>query len=111
MKWFLHIPIVALLLAGCTQRAIIPDSELVQIFRDAFVVNAYTSEQKISLDSLNIYEPIFESYGYTTQDVQYTIGNFSKRKSARLSDIVEGAIKILEREGLVYAGEVEILDS
>ncbi len=111
MKWFFHIPLVALLFAGCTQRAIISDKELVQIFRDAFVVNAYTSVKSVSLDSLNIYEPIFESYGYTTQDVQYTIGNFSKRKSARLSDIVEGAIKILEREGLEYNREVSILDT
>jgi len=62
-------------------------------------------------DSLNLYEPIFAKYGYTTADVQYTIGNFSKRKSARLSDVVEQAIKLLETEAEHLDREVSILDT
>ena len=56
-------------------------------------------------------EPIFAGYGYTTDDVHYTIGNFSKRKSARLGDIVERAIEMLEREGKFYNREVAVLDT
>ncbi len=111
MGRYIYIWLWVVLLWSCTQRQIIPDRELVQIFRDAYMVNAYTSVRGVNLDSLNIYEPIFESYGYTIEDVQYTIGNFTKRKSARLGDIVEGAIAILEREGLYYTKEVAILDS
>ena len=62
-------------------------------------------------DSLRIYEPIFARYGYTTDDVHYTIGNFSKRKSARLGDVVERAIEMLEREGKIYNQEVAVLDT
>ena len=101
-----------LLLAGaCSRHEIIPDRRLAEIFHDAFLANAYVGTQSVRLDSLNIYEPIFARYGYTTADVQYTIGNFSKRKSARLGDIVELAIQQLEREGLYYSREVLVLDT
>ena len=80
------------------------------IFHDAFLVNAYTNREA-KRDSLKVYEPIFARYGYTTADVQYTIGNFSKRKSARLGDVVEKAIVLLEQEGKYYNREVAILDT
>lgn len=66
---------------------------------------------RVNIDSLNIYEPIFARYGYTTRDVYYTIGNFSKRKSARLGDVVEMAIDKLEAEGKFYDREVAVLDT
>lgn len=101
-----------LLAAGsCVHHRIIPDNDLAQIFHDAFLTNAYINNERIAIDSLNIYEPIFARYGYSTADVQYTIGNFSKRKSARLGNIVERAIEQLEREGARYDREVAILDT
>ncbi len=107
------IIVIALLMlaaAGCKRHTIIPDDELARIFHDAFLVNAYV-DHEAKRDSLNVYEPIFERYGYTTADVQYTIGNFSKRKSARLGDVVEQAIVLLEAEGKYYDREVAILDT
>ena len=101
----------ALLAGSCARHTIIPDDELALIFHDAFLTNAYTGNRSAKLDSLNLYEPIFAAYGYTTSDVQYTIGNFSKRKSARLGDVVERAIALLEAEGKVYNREVAILDT
>lgn len=111
-----RIRLAALLLLGlmagaCVRHKIISDEELAHIFHDAFLTNAYVSTERLSLDSLNIYEPIFARYGYTTEDVQYTIGNFSKRKSARLGDVVEKAIRMLEEEGLRYEHEVAVLDT
>lgn len=97
--------------AACARHTIIPDDELALIFHDAFLTNAYIGSQNVRIDSLNIYEPIFARYGYTTEDVQYTIGNFSKRKSARLGDVVELAIDLLEEEGKRYNREVAILDT
>ena len=103
--------LLALGALSCARHTIIPDSELALIFRDAFLANAYISNENIRTDSLRIYEPIFARYGYTTEDVYYTIGNFSKRKSARLGDVVERAIDLLEAEGKVYNREVAILDT
>lgn len=110
MKRLIYILVSALLLA-CSGYEIIPDDRLALIFHDAFLSNAYLQQQGLRLDSMNVYEPIFAKYGYTTADVQYTIGNFSKRKSARLSDVVEQAIKLLEGEAERLDREVAILDT
>lgn len=113
MKFLLRslaVVLFALFAGACKRHTIIPDDELARIFHDAFLVNAYI-EHEAKRDSLNVYEPIFERYGYTTADVQYTIGNFSKRKSARLGDVVEQAIDLLEEEGKYYDREVAILDT
>lgn len=101
----------ALCITSCSKKNIIPDDTLAQIFHDAFVVNAYIEEERINLDSLQIYEPIFERYGYTANDVIYTVGNFSRRKSARLGTVVEQAISRLEQENKVFAKKVTILDT
>ncbi len=114
MKRFFKISVFALFLflaGACARHKIIPDKKLALIFRDAFLTNAYVDNRNIDVDSLNLYEPIFAKYGYTTSDVQYTIGNFSKRKSARLGDVVERAIEMLEAEGAYYDREVAILDT
>ena len=110
MKRLLYILVLAAL-AACSGYKIIPDDKLALIFHDAFLSNAYMQQQGLRLDSVNLYEPIFAKYGYTTADVQYTIGNFSKRKSARLSDVVERAIKLLEAEAGRLDREVAILDT
>ena len=102
---------VALCSFACSHHTIIPDDELALIFHDAFLANAYLGGRNPTADSLNVYEPIFARYGYTTQDVQYTIGNFSKRKSARLGIVVERAITMLDAEGKDYSREVAILDT
>lgn len=114
MKRFLRMAASAafvLLLSACARHKIIPDDTLAQIFHDAFLTNAYIGSEGVKTDSLRIYEPIFARYGYTTDDVHYTIGNFSKRKSARLSDVVERAIDLLEDEGKRYNRQVAILDT
>lgn len=112
MKRFLLYLLVTMIFApACRQHTIIPDSELAQIFHDIFLTNAYIQEERPRVDSLLVYEPVFARYGYTAEDVQYTIGNFSKRKSARLGDVVERAIDLLEKEGLQLEHEVAILDT
>ncbi len=112
---YITIVVVALTLllssVGCSRRSTLSDKELAQVFHDAYLANAYTSTEGIRLDSLRLYEPIFQKYGYTTEDVQYSIGNFSLRKSARLSDVVEQAILMLESRGRELDLEVAILDT
>lgn len=98
-------------MAACTKHRVIPDEELAMIFRDAFLTNAYVSARSLTSDSLNFYQPIFEQYGYTVEDVERTIENFSKRKSARLSDVVERAIVLLDEQGGYYEREVAVLDT
>lgn len=108
---FLLCLMVILTTIGCQKRNIIPDDTLAEIFHDAFIINAYIGEERINLDSLKIYEPLLERYGYTAKDVVYTVGNFSRRKSARLGTVVEQAISRLEQESKEYAKKVVILDT
>ena len=58
MKRFFSILLVAVMLGavGCSKKNIIPDDPFAEIFHDAFVVNAYIGEERIDLDSLQIYE-------------------------------------------------------
>ena len=114
MKRVVKIVIVlvaALTVFACNKRVVIPDDVLASIFHDAFLTNAYIESEGISLDSLQVYEPIFNRYGYTAEDVRYTVGNFSRRKSARLGTVVEQAIEQLEEESKVHAKQVVILDT
>ena len=67
MKKTLLLALTLLLFAGsCTRHKIIPDGELAQIFHDAFLTNAYLNSERVSTDSLRLYEPIFARNGYTT---------------------------------------------
>lgn len=116
MKRLFSVLILTLLFSwfgfsSCQRHRIISDEELAAVFHDVFLANAYTEIHHFNLDSLKIYEPIFRKHDCTTDDIQYTIGNFSKRKSARLGDVVERAIDILEEEGVYYNSEVAILDT
>lgn len=113
MKTTLRILLLAAAVAtaACARHRIIPDEKLAMIFRDAFLVNAYLSTESLLGDSLNVYEPIFDRYGYTVEDVQYTVASFSRRKSARLGDVVNRAADLLEQEGLIYDREVAVLDT
>ena len=107
----LLLAIVALLTA-CNKPKEIPDKDLGAIFRDAMLVNAYLAiNTGTDLDSLRVYEPIFARYGYTAEDVQYTVHNFSRRKSAHLSDVAEYMILLLDREANALNLQVAKLDT
>ena len=49
-------------------------------------------------DSVDIYTPVLDKYGYSIDDFEYTISNLTKRKSAQISDIMEVAIEELRVE-------------
>lgn len=99
-----------LLSVGCSKKTIIPDSQLENITREMFLVNAYANAERVSTDSLDIYTPILERYGYTQDDFFNTLANFSKRKSARLSDVIEATIRSLEGLADGYTRKLRNLD-
>lgn len=102
---------LVVLVSACNKPRVIPDDRLADIFYDVYLTNAYVDRHDISLDSMMLYEPIFEKYGYTIEDLHITINSFSKRKSARLSDAVELAIQRLERESDLLNAQVADLDT
>lgn len=99
MKRFFSLSLLLAVIAsvGCNKPRVIPDEVLSDIFRDAMLINAYYNvKSDQSPDSLNIYEPVFARYGYTAEDVQYTVDNISRRKNARLGDVAERMISSLD---------------
>lgn len=99
MKRFFSLSLLLVVIAsvGCDKPRVIPDEVLSDIFRDAMLINAYYNvKSDQSPDSLNIYEPVFARYGYTAEDVQYTVDNISRRKNARLGDVAERMISSLD---------------
>lgn len=108
----LILSMAVLLLAGsCSRSKVIADEDLRSIFKEIYIANAYCNNGRIDYDSMDIYTPIFEKYGYRTSDMIYTINDFSKRKSSRLSDIINEAIDQLEKEYEWYQKKVNILDT
>lgn len=95
---YILLCVTALMTTACGRPKIIPDDELAQIFSEAYIQNAYLAAFSRGHDTLDIYTPIWERYGYTEEDMRFSIGNFSKRKSAKLSDVVDQAIRIIEKE-------------
>ena len=82
-----------MLAVACSGPKVIPDNTLSDIFKDMYLVNAYAGEygNGLNLDSINIYEPILNDYGYTTRDFTHTLANFTKRKSAKIAPVIEEA--------------------
>lgn len=114
MKILRHIlTIVATLatLAGCSGPREIPDKDLINIFHDAYLANAYMTEENIREDSLQLYEPIFKRYGYTMADLQYTLTTFNERKSAMLSDIMSEVYHRLDEESRREDAKMVVLDT
>lgn len=97
---------------GCKEEKEIPEDDLVNIFRDAFVANAYLAKEGIEPnDSLIIYEPILEKYGYTVEDLRTTLQSLSQRKSARVSDLLTKASELLDEEAAIERHRLAILDT
>ena len=104
--------LATLFVAACSGRAkVIPDKDLVNIFHDAFIANAYMTEANINQDSILLYEPIFKRYGYTMNDLQHTLTTINERKSSRISDIMHDVNDRLDRESKMEQRKMIVLDT
>ena len=111
MKRIIYILLTLLCIAGCQRRKEINDKTLAMIFRDAYITNAYLGVHYFNIDSIQIYEPILSKYGYTAEDLRYTIGNFSRRKSAQLGRVLKDAENQITQMATDYEKRVVVLDT
>ena len=103
---------ICTLFVGCKPNEDIPEEELVNIFHDAFLANAYLSRNSISeSDSLLIYEPILKKYGYTVEEFREAVMTLSQRKSARISELITKASDRLDEEATNERRRLVILDT
>lgn len=104
--------LLAVVMLSCNSPKLIPDRELGQIFHDAMLVNAYIQHNRQKeLDSMNIYEPILARYGYTKEDMHYTLNKISRQKSASLGKVADYMINSLTIESDRLIEDVAKLDT
>lgn len=59
------------LLMGCSQRYVIPEEEMGNIYHDLFLLDRYLSDDpdsRFQTDSMFVYESVFEKYGYSSDE-------------------------------------------
>ena len=118
MKKFLYrVDCIALLLVcmlfagGCNRPSEISDSELEDIFRDIYIANAFKQINYYGVDTIDLYAPILESYGYDIDDFNSTMLGFTKRKNSKLLLIIEAAIRQLDRKFYSIEDRIAVLDT
>lgn len=87
--------LLTLLLVGCSGPKMIPEPVLRDILRDAFISQAaatrsdYARQKGVAVDTMDMHTPILKRYGYTLDDMRYTVRQMSVRKSNPLPNILE----------------------
>ena len=105
MKRLLHIVLVLLAVAACQRTRFIPKDTLVDIYTDMFLADQMVREENIPrarMDTLLLYEAVFQKYGYNTDDYLNSV-RFYLKDPERFAKVFENVAKRLE-------GEVDALD-
>ena len=104
MKRFLHIVLVLLLAVACRGPRVIPKDTMTDIYTDMFLADQMVRDADIpraQMDTMLLYEAVFEKYGYDTEDYLYSLRYYLKDPE-RFGKVFENVAKRLE-------GEVEAL--
>ena len=105
MKRILHIVLVLVAVAACQGPRVIPKDTLTDIYMDMFLADQQVRERNLprpQMDTLLVYEAVFEKYGYDTDDYLYSVRHYLKDPE-RFAKVFEEVAKRLE-------GEVSALD-
>ena len=100
MKRILHIVLVFLAAAACRGPRVIPKDTLTDIYTDMFLADQMVREMDIphaQMDTLLLYEAVFEKYGYDTEDYLFSLRHYLKDPE-RFSKVFENVAKRLQGE-------------
>lgn len=85
---------------SCNQTTIIPRGKMAHIYAEMLVVDQWLLEHarfRTQADTSLVYEPIFESYGYTTEDYRASV-EYYMNDPERYSRILRSTSDILEKK-------------
>ena len=105
MKRFLHIVLVLLAAAACQGPRVIPKDTLTDIYTDMFIADQMVREENIPrarMDTMLLYEAVFEKYGYDTDDYLHSVRHYLKDPE-RFAKVFENVAERLQ-------GEVDALE-
>ena len=100
MKRFLHIVLVIVLAASCRGPRIIPKDTLTDIYVDMLMADQFVREENIprkQLDTMLVYEAVFDKCGYDTDDYMNSVRYYLKDPE-RFSKVFEEVARRLEGE-------------
>ena len=100
MKRILHIVLVLVAVAACQGPRVIPKDTLTDIYVDMFLADQQVREEGKSskqMDTLLVYEAVFNKYGYDTDDYQNSVRHYL-RDPERFAKIFEEVTKRLSAE-------------
>lgn len=91
MKTMVYMLLI-FLVAGCSQKPkMIPEKEMKKIMKESILADAYLSIKDgrdiAGNEELSFFQPILEKFGYTVEDMKYSLGRYSQRKTDVLSMI------------------------
>ena len=105
MKRILHIILVLLAAAACQGPRVIPKDTLTDIYTDMFLADQRVRDENVPrarMDTLLLYEAVFQKYGYDTDDYLNSV-RFYLKDPERFAKVFENVAKRLQ-------GEVDALD-
>lgn len=114
MRKIRHIVLLltVLLLAACKGPRLIPRDTLEDIYVDMFVTDQRIREDNAlrpQADTSLVYEPIFNQYGYTTDDYLFTLKNYLKDPE-RFAKVLQNVTERLREEGSRIGKEIDRLE-
>ena len=112
MKRSLHIVLVLLLAVACRGPRVIPKDTMTDIYTDMFIADQMVRDADIpraQMDTMLLYEAVFEKYGYDTEDYLYSL-RFYLKDPERFGKVFENVAKRLEGEVEALKKIVELRD-
>ena len=112
MKRILHIVLVLLAAVACRGPRVIPKDTLTDIYTDMFIADQMVRDGNIptaQMDTMLLYEAVFEKYGYDTEDYLYSLRHYLKDPE-RFGKVFENVAKRLEGEVDALKKIVELRD-
>ena len=90
------------LLAACGDKPKqIPEHDLKNIIKESLIAENYVFSVRLSgnvsiRDTFNYYLPVLEKYGYTMEDMEYTVQKYAQRKTDVLSKVINDISEEIE---------------
>ena len=112
MKRVLHIVLVLLAAVACRGPRVIPKDTLTDIYTEMFIADQMVRDADIpraQMDTMLLYEAVFEKYGYDTEDYLYSLRHYLKDPE-RFGKVFENVAKRLEGEVDALKKIVELRD-
>ena len=93
--------VIVLAAVSCSRKEarVIPASKMSKIYADMVIADQWirSDGRTLHADTTLVYEPIFNKYGYTTEDYRKSVSHYL-RKPGDFADIFEDARSILQKQ-------------